>query len=32
MPLVTLTVRKAKSNAFKTTVRDAVHSQFNLFH
>src|SRR4030095_4748252 len=26
MPLVTLTVRKAKSNAFKTTVLDAVHA------
>ena len=25
MPLVTLTVRKPKSNAFKTTVLDAVH-------
>jgi phenylpyruvate tautomerase PptA (4-oxalocrotonate tautomerase family) len=26
MPLVTLTVRKPKSNAFKTTVLDAVHA------
>jgi phenylpyruvate tautomerase PptA (4-oxalocrotonate tautomerase family) len=26
MPLVTLTVRKPKSSAFKTTVLDAVHS------
>jgi phenylpyruvate tautomerase PptA (4-oxalocrotonate tautomerase family) len=26
MPLVTLTVRKGKSSAFKTTVLDAVHS------
>ena len=26
MPLVTVTVRKPKSNAFKTTVLDAVHS------
>ena len=26
MPLVTLTVRRPKSNAFKTTVLDAVHS------
>ena len=26
MPFVTLTVRKPKSNAFKTTVLDAVHS------
>jgi len=26
MPLVTLTVRKAKSSAFKTTVLDAVHA------
>jgi hypothetical protein len=26
MPLVTLTVRKPKSNAFKTTMLDAVHS------
>jgi len=26
MPLVTLTVRRPKSNAFKTTVLDAVHA------
>jgi len=26
MPLVTLTIRKPKSSAFKTTVLDAVHS------
>jgi phenylpyruvate tautomerase PptA (4-oxalocrotonate tautomerase family) len=26
MPLITLTVRKPKSSAFKTTVLDAVHS------
>ncbi|MGH8035916.1 MAG: tautomerase family protein, partial [Lysobacterales bacterium] len=26
MPLVTLTVRKPKSSAFKTTVLDAVHA------
>jgi phenylpyruvate tautomerase PptA (4-oxalocrotonate tautomerase family) len=26
MPLVTLTVRKGKSSAFKTTVLDAVHA------
>jgi hypothetical protein len=26
MPLITLTVRKPKSNAFKTTMLDAVHA------
>jgi len=26
MPLVTLTVRKPKSSAFKSTVLDAVHA------